>query len=382
MMETAILALGLYKGSGGPSKSVWAMQQALQAGVISWVDPLQFERERLIWEESTVVRGSRLPVLRQLLHAPRSETREAEDRIRKAGLVSCHTPWRGHLPWMAQMKKKHGVPFWFVPHGGLDPYVLDDQPLVKRAYLLMGGRRAIEEADCVVFTTRAERDKAAKCCRPARSEVVYWPLGQEDFATERSDAERWRIRSELGIPENARCLLLFGRLHPMKRPLETIEVVAGVAEGLHLLVVGNEFGVSLERIREQAERLGVSERVHLIGPVYGEARADYFAAADAYVSLSHRENFNFTAAESMAAGLPVILSPGNDLGGEMTDADCGWLLEDDALGSAVELLKAIAAMPLEAWHERGANGRRWAQAHLRFGTFQERIRSLAEEIAR
>ena len=66
-MKATIVTLGLYPSSGGPSKSIRAFQRALAADVVSWVDPRQFEREQIIWDRSTVVRGSRLPVLRQLL---------------------------------------------------------------------------------------------------------------------------------------------------------------------------------------------------------------------------------------------------------------------------------------------------------------------------
>ena len=66
----------------------------------------------------------------------------------------------------------------------------------------------------------------------------------------------------------------------------------------------------------------------MIGPVYGDSKYHYLFASDAYVSLSQRENFNHTAAESLSAGLPVILSPGNDLAGEIRDEGCSWSLND------------------------------------------------------
>ncbi|MEM7791065.1 MAG: glycosyltransferase, partial [Verrucomicrobiota bacterium] len=308
-----ILALGLYKSSGGPSKSIRAMQEALNAEVISWVDPIQISKDELIWKDAHVVAGSSWPILRQLLLAPKKSMRVAEEIISTSRIVSCHSPWRGHMLWLYHMHRKAGVPYWFVPHGGLDPYVFEEQGFLKRLFLRLGGRAAIENAACVIFTTKAERDKAIKVCRPQRSEIVYWPLNDEDFSVRRGADERRYIRGKLGIPSEARCLLYFGRLHAMKRPLETIEAIAASQSNAHLIIVGNEFGVSLEDCRSQAADLGLEDRVHVIGPVYGETKAHYFAAADAYISLSRRENFNFAAAESMAAGLPLILSPGNDL---------------------------------------------------------------------
>lgn len=381
-LRKTVLTLGLYKGSGGPSKSVRAMQRALGADVISWVDPKQYASDPLIWEETEVVKGSGLPVLRQLLLPERGATTGAEGIVAESALVSCHSPWRCHMQWLSRIHRKYGMPYWFVPHGGLDPYVFEEQALLKKAFLRFGGRRCIEEAACVIFTAKAERDKALQVCQPRRSEVVYWPLDDADFKIERTDEARARVRAKLGIPESARVLLYFGRLDPMKRPLETIQALAASGTEAHLILVGNEFGVSLEGCRVKADGLGIGGRVHPVGPVYGPAKADYFAAADAYISLSRRENFNFTAAESMASGLPPILSPGNDLGGELEGADCAWLLRDDSKETASEAIRQWTSAESQELEAMGRRGRQWAEAHLRYATFEKKIQSLAEELGR
>lgn len=379
-MKSSILALGLYKGSGGPAKSVRSMARALNAKVISWVDPLQVANENLIWDDTLEVIGSRKLLLRQLLYASVSDTEAAESLFESSNLVSCHSFWRWHNLWLAKMSGKHGIPYWFVPHGGLDPFVFENQKLVKWSFLRLGGRRFIENASCVIFTANAERDKALRVCQPKRSEVIYWPLSDEDFSVERSLVCRTEVRELLGIPSGARCLLFLGRLHPMKRPLETIEAIATSGTDVHLILVGNEFGVSIQDCERKADELKVGNRVHVIGAVYGSEKEKYFSAADAYISLSRRENFNFTAAEAMAAGLPLILSPGNDLGGEIADSDCGWILPDESGESANACIRRLCEIGNERLHEMGDNGRAWASDNLRFDRFRERIKQLALEI--
>lgn len=379
-MTNLVLTLGLYQGSGGPSKSIRAMQRALDADVISWVDPVQAASDRLIWDQTARVEGSSLPVLRQLLYPAKGQTNKAEAILAGASLVSCHSPWRWHNLWLRKMARKHGLPYWFVPHGGLDPYVFEEQAPIKKAFLRFGGRRFLEEAACVIFTAKAERDKALRICQPKRSEVVYWPLAEADFLVHRDAERRAKQRTILGIPAQAPCLLYFGRLHPMKRPLETIDAVARAGGDVHLIVIGNAFGVTEADCRERAHQMGVADRVHVVGPVYGEAKADYLAAADAYISLSRRENFNFTAAESMASGLPIILSAGNDLGGELGDTNCVWILEDDRPESAVKGVRQFVDAGVSTREAMGANGRSWAEANLKFDVFAQKIQSLAGEL--
>jgi glycosyltransferase involved in cell wall biosynthesis len=376
-VKTTVLALGLYPSSGGPSKSVRAFADALDARVISWVDPLQIERERLIWDDSILVHGSRLPVLRQLLIPQAEDLAAAERAVAESALVSCHSFWRWHCVWLQRVAKRRGVPYWFVPHGILDPYVFTTDRVAKSIFLAMGGKRFLRDASAVVCATRREYEKLAHFVPSKPYAVIPWPLDEGDFR-ERNEKSRTQVRQELGIPSESFCLLYFGRLHPMKRPLETIEAVARSTHSVHLVVVGNEFGVTLEECRRRAKALGITDRVHLIGPVYGCDKHRYLDAADAYISLSHRENFNFTAAECLASGLPVILSPGNDLAYDLADVECGWMLRDgDPAEAAIDTAVASGA---ESLGSMGRNGRAWCERHLRQNVFQKRIQAFATTI--
>lgn len=381
-MKASLLALGLYRSSGGPSKSVAAFQRALAADVVSWVDPVAAAREPQIWNEASchvhVVEGSRAPVLRQLCYPQAGGLSDAEQIIAASDLVSCHSFWRWHNMWLEKIANRHRVPYWFVPHGALDPYVFENDWLGKQAFLALGGRRFLDGASAVVCATEREYEKLAKWVPAAKPIILPWPLDDADFRVT-AEAARGAVRRRLGIPPDAIVMLFFGRLHPMKRPLETITAFAeGAPLGAHLLVVGNESGVSRQACEDAAKAHHVSDRVHVTGPAYGTERTGYLDAADVYVSLSHRENFNFTAAEALASGLAVILSPGNDLGPELRAVQCGWLL-DSTIDAAAAMAQAgsLAAEDLVAM---GARGRAWAEANLRSDVFATRLRAFAETI--
>jgi glycosyltransferase involved in cell wall biosynthesis len=379
-MRATVLTLGLYRGSGGPSKSIKAFADALDARVISWVDSTQYAREELIWAQSTIVHGSRLPVLRQLLVPARRDDLVAAERIvAESEIVSCHSFWRWHVPWLHRVAKRHRVPYWFVPHGILDPYAFESERLYKRAFLSSCARGFLEDAAAVVCSATREYEKLRDIVPHAPPAIIQWPLTDDDFR-EPSPTARHECRRALGIPEEAFCLLAFGRLDPMKQPLETIDAVAeGGGQTTHLIVMGNEFGVSRAACLQRAADRGLADRVHVVGPQYGEERLPYLDACDAYISLSHRENFNFTAMECLASGIPVILSAGNDIVGDIAEVGCGWMMPVG--GRAADAIEAARTAPRESLPVMGAAGRDWARRHLTVSWFRDQIHALARRCA-
>jgi len=266
-----------------------------------------------------------------------------------------------------------------VPHGILDPWVLKKGRFVKKLFWKLGGKRFLYEASTVLFATRAERDKALKQFDLPNTQVVPWPVELVDLSDARS--KRRAVRARLNIPDNARVLLYFGRLHSMKCPLETIDAIAQVdSSDLHLVIVGNAQDVSVEDCKERAAKLNISKQVHLVGPVYGDEKYDYLHAADAYISLSHRENFNHTAAESMAAGLPVILSEGNDLLSEISELGCAWALDGNSASAAAAAISEFLRMSNADLIKMGERGRAWVGAELSFEAFKKNLSKIAQQI--
>jgi glycosyltransferase involved in cell wall biosynthesis len=379
-MNTTILTLGLYRSSGGPSKSVSAFRDALGARVISWVDPVQYEAEDLVWKNSAIVRGKGGWLQRRLLIPRTDDVAAAEEVLKQSHLVSCHSFWRWHNIWLRRTARKHSIPFWFVPHGILDPYVFTKDRVTKRLFLSLGGQAFLNEAAAVVCATRREYEKLAHFLPRIPFAIIPWPLEESDFRT-RNETVRAATRAALRIPEDAVVLLYLGRLHPMKQPLETIDTVARCRDNrCHLIMVGNECGVSVAECRLRAKAAGLEHRVHVVGPAYGADKVAYLDASDVYISLSHRENFNFTAAESMAAELPLLLSAGNDLASELSTVRCGWMVPaGQAPEAAIDA--AIAAGDAQR-SEYGRTGKAWASKHLRREVFDASVRALAADTAR
>lgn len=373
-MKPLIVSLALNRASGGPVKTITLFKKATKAHHICFVNSQQHAIETKALGEVCLIQSSKLPILRQLCYSKDAWRVEVEKLFRNAPIVSAHSFYRYHTLWVHHAYKRWGTPYWHVPHGILDPYVLTYGKLSKRLYLQSGGRAFIDDAVCTIFATKREEEKAESLFGPMNSEIVHWPVDLVDLD---GRAERgYAARNKLGIPEDATVLLYFGRVQAMKRPFETIEAAAAVkSDNLHVIIVGPLEDISEADLRKEADVHGLNN-FHFVGPVYGQEKYDYLFASDFYVSFSHRENFNHSAAEAMAAGLPVILSQGNDLGTEVESSGAGIYLHEDSSRVRIAALQQMCNMSPTERQCMGNFGRTWVERKLSFVEFESKLKNI------
>jgi glycosyltransferase involved in cell wall biosynthesis len=303
--------------------------------------------------------------------------RRAEAAIADAGLLVVHSLFRGHATWAAGVAQRRQVRLWAVPHGCLDPWGLSQRRWLKRAWIATYGASYFSQAERVVFATRREAEKAARWIPAGRGTVVHWPVQLPEF----SDREfrRQQFRDRLGIDDSERLLLSVGRLHSMKRPIETVRAFCAAGAGnCHLAIVGMDGDLSANQVAAAIPD-AARRRVHVIGPLGGNRLDDAYLASDGFISLSFRENFGYAAAEAVAHGLPVILSAGHDLAHELPRIGmclaCGWMLENDSRSAAVAAIRNFASSSLIA--NIGEIGASWARDNLSAQRFRDSLCTLA-----
>jgi glycosyltransferase involved in cell wall biosynthesis len=223
-----------------------------------------------------------------------------------------------------------------------------------------------------------EQEKAARWIGARNAAVVHWPTSLPPV----NRAElRDQFRAQCGIPADARTLLFLGRLHSMKRVSETVaSFCAAEPRKCHLVIAGPDGDVSARAIVAEIPALW-AKRIHVVGPLEGDRLDGARSAADGFISLSHRENFGYSAADALAWRLPVILSTGHDLVHELpTDSSgalaCGWLIPNDYAGPAAEAIRAFAELPEHRLATMADAGWRWAQDHLAFDRFRASLTAL------
>lgn len=361
--------------SGGTTASVRQFREAMGGGVLAF----QESRIANLAAGGTVVVGCNPGVRGRLYRWASSGARTvAETMIADANIVVCHMLYQYHIQWAAARSVANRIPYWVVPHGSLDPYVYSYRSIRKRAWMRMFGHRILRNASRVLFATQRELEKAQEEIGTiANAYVLPWPTAR--IETTDHEYKRAAVRATLGIPACERVLLYCGRLHSSKRALETIRAVGPLSErGVSLLMIGPEGDVSRGECDALAREHGWTN-IRVLGPVYGDSKYDYFKAADALLSLSHKENFGHTVAESLACALPVILSPGVDLASDLSVAGCGWMLPSVDATVVSEVLGAFAAAEHSTLTAMGERGREWAHTRLSGERFADELQRMATD---
>lgn len=110
-----------------------------------------------------------------------------------------------------------------------------------------------------------------------------------------------------------------------------------------LRMIGEPSPTDRARATELAERLGVGDRVILLGLVEGSLKFTELANADAFVYPTEYDAQPLVLLEAMAAGLPIVAS---DHGGvPETIGEAGWLVGEGDPGAVAERLRTLIDRP-------------------------------------
>ena len=108
------------------------------------------------------------------------------------------------------------------------------------------------------------------------------------------------------------------------------------------------------------DRLHLRDSVRLTGPLYGQAKRDAFATADAFVLPSYSEGSPMVVLDSLAAGVPVIATKGTPWKDLLT-CRCGWWVDASAEG-LTDAIRGMLDQTPERLKEMGQNGRELVRA--------------------
>jgi glycosyltransferase involved in cell wall biosynthesis len=210
-------------------------------------------------------------------------------------------------PAVAAACMKRNIPYVVEPIGMFVPIVRSLR--LKRFYHALFGRQLFEGASAIIATSEQEAEELAKG-GVAPEKIVLRRNGVEAPG---SWPEKGVFRKGLGISEEAKVVLFLGRLSEKKSPDLLLHSFASLSkasggDSLRLVFAGPDEGGMKARLTQMAAQFGVTRQVQFTGPIFGEAKWAAYRDADVFVLPSQNENFGNTAAESAAAGTPVIVT--------------------------------------------------------------------------
>lgn len=363
----------LLRSTGGTTKAVADFQRAIPGSdVLAICDAKKLEVEGPYESSWRYVTTSDSAIGKMYLKPARPEVDRAVEMGHGADAVFSHMLYRYNSNLAQGIAGGLCVPYFVVPHGSLDPWVFSYRRWQKRAWLSLFGSRFLRDARSVIFATQRELQKAQAMVELENGVVINWPI---DLPTELNE-DKWETRAKHGLPLEKRLLVSYGRLHSIKRPLELIKIFNKLNHNdLGLVLFGPDDDVTLKQCQElAAER--EEPNVFCLPAQYEADLQEVVQACDGYLSWSRKENFNYTLGESLACGLPMIVSQGNDLGADLEYANCGWVLADDEEETLIAALDEFAKVPNEHLVEMGMRAKTFAQQSLSRDVFAKRLLEL------
>jgi len=253
------------------------------------------------------------------------------------------------------------VPYYVFTHGMMDPWFRRTYPLkhaAKQVFWTVGEGRLMAGATRVLFTTEEERllARGQFLDHPYRETVVGYGTSSPPSRTPQQTEAFRAAAPALG---DRPFLLYLSRIHEKKGCDLLIEAFArskAIAPNLQLVMAGPGAPHLIESLRALAERLGISESIHWTGMITGDAKWGAFYTAEAFILPSHQENFGVVVAESLACGLPVLISDKVNIWREVASAGAG-LVQPDTLEGATALIHDWLGTSPEARRDMADRGK-------------------------
>jgi teichuronic acid biosynthesis glycosyltransferase TuaC len=220
------------------------------------------------------------------------------------------------------------------------------QAPATRPQLLTAADRA---TGLLAVSDAMRRDMAAIGIDAAKTGVHYTGIDHSRF----SPGDRATARALLGMDE-APAILTVGALIPRKGQALVIAALPALP-CVHYWIAGA--GEEEGHYRALAQRLGVADRVHLMGPVANADLPQFYRAADAVVMPSVSEGLANAWVEALACGTPIVISDAGGAAELVTSPDAGRIVArtPDAIADAVRAI--LAAPPSQASVTASLGGR-------------------------
>lgn len=177
-----------------------------------------------------------------------------------------------------------------------------------RAYRRQQTARLVSSAWRFVGVSPAVRQYLLDCrCGFTERNTVAITNAIDIVQAESLQLTRDDARIQLGLEPDVRLVGALGRLVPVKGHIHLVRAFAQIAERYpqaQLAIIGA--GREHDRLQQEAERLGLQGRVHLLG--FRENALRYVRAFDIWAMPSLAEGLGLALLEGMSGHLPVIAS--------------------------------------------------------------------------
>jgi glycosyltransferase involved in cell wall biosynthesis len=280
-----------------------------------------------------------------------------DDAIRWSDVVQIHGIWQRHCIATGLLAGHHRKPMMVSAHGMLETWALRNKSWKKWPYSLLVERPNLRRAAVLRALTQAEAGDYRRF--GLVNPVAIIPNGV-DAAGEASPKVFFEAWPEL---KDRRIVLYLSRIHYKKGVDLLVKAWAQVAARFpdaHLVIAGPDFEGTQAIIEQLIRDLSIESRITFTGAVYGDLKASLLHAASVFILPSHSEGFSVAVLESLAAGVPVVITKGCNFP-DVGINDAGWVISPVIGEISIALSEALESSKSDL-QTRGQNGLRLVQS--------------------
>jgi D-inositol-3-phosphate glycosyltransferase len=253
-----------------------------------------------------------------------------------------------------QVSQESGIPFVHTFHttAKVKNLSLADGESPEPLSRSIGEENVVKAAAAIIANTDSEAASLVSLYG-ACPEKVFVATPGVNLAEFKVAGGKSAAREKLKMDQSKIILTFVGRIQPHKGPEVFIRSIAEVLthspslrSKINALIIGGVSGSGtgeLDRLRNLAKWLGISDVVTFLPPVTRSELPDWYRASDLVCVPSYSESFGLVALEAQACGTPVVATAVGGLRAAVSDGFSGSLVDGhDPKAWGAVLLRLIA----------------------------------------
>ena len=322
---------------------------------------------------------------------PGTSAKEIEEYIlaEKFDIIQMQSMWAKSYHQVAQIARKHNIPYLITPRGMLEPWSLSQKKWKKKLALMLYQMKDLQKAVCIFTTAEME-------AKHVRDLGVKVPMSVIPNGIE-TDGYACRTSIE-GVKKQ---ILFLSRVHVKKGIELLIDAFSMLrAESLEfrdwsVVIVGNGEADYIESLKMKVKSMDLEDCIKILPPMFGEAKTRLYQESSLFCLPSYSENFGMVIAEAMSCGVPAITTNGTPwqlLNGDCTtmgasldklgnDKRTGWCIEL-SVENLVKTLREAMSMDSAALYEMGQRGSRMINENFNYRSVAKKTKDLYEWIVK
>lgn len=216
------------------------------------------------------------------------------------------------------------VPYIIRPLGQLCIWSLQQSAIKKQIYLKIIEKANLNHSQSIHFTSITEQQEAALLNLTSPNFIIPHGL----TITNKIPYAYQRLRQHFNLPIDEAIVLFLSRLHPKKGLDYLIPALGKLSHYRFTFIIAGSGDLDYENeLKTLVTTHGIKEKTYFAGFVKGEIKDLLMQGADIFALTSYSENFGISVLESLAAGTPVIITPGVALSDIVQQQHLGYVTE-------------------------------------------------------